>query len=65
MSMIEGKLLSRPDLIRGLLYTDIEDYAADIFGVKYSELPNTDPLKSEISDRFTELKKDITKENLK
>lgn len=65
MSMIEGKLLSRPDLIRGLLYTDIEDYAADIFGVKYSELSNTDPLKSEISDRFTELKKDITKENLK
>jgi hypothetical protein len=36
--MIEGKLLSRPDLIKGLMYEDVEDYAADVYGVNYSEL---------------------------
>jgi hypothetical protein len=63
--MIEGKLLSRPDLMKGLMYEDVEDYAADVYGVNYSELQNNNPLKQEISDSYNEIRKEITKENMK
>ena len=65
MSVLQGKLLAREDLVKGLMYTKLEDYAMDVYDVDYSTLDDKDKLKQKISDEFKLIEQGLTKQNLK
>ena len=60
---IDGALLARPELIKSLMNTSLEDYSRNVYGKDITKITDQ-KLKDRITEEWNSLQEDLTKENM-